>query len=105
MEPGDIVQHTGDQDTIIKSRGATAKMAGWQNGELNFNNTPVSEICQYIQDIYGYKVILKDPAIGKRMLTGTFTTKSEDDLIKILKAALNLAVVKNNENRQLIISN
>jgi len=105
MKPGDIVQHTGDQDTIVKRRGATAKMAVWQNGELNFDNTPVIEICQYIEDIYGYKVILKDPAIGKRMLTGTFTTKTEDDLIKILKATLNLSVVKNNKNRQLIISN
>lgn len=105
MKPGDMVQYFSSKDTIVKKTGNALGTTLWKNGELNFDNTPVSEVFQYIEDIYGYKVIVKDQNIGKRKLSGTFTNKNEDDLIKALTTTLNISIKKNRVTHQLIISN
>lgn len=103
LQPGELGLYQENTPVIAKKKVDALDYALWKSGKLRFNNTPLSEVLTLIEDNYGYKAILKDPAAGNRKLSGTFLFSSEDALFKAISISLGVTIQKDQINHQLII--
>jgi transmembrane sensor len=79
-------------------------LAAWRKGELHFDHTPASEVFDHIEDTYGYKIVIKDQAILKKTLSGTFISTNENVFFNTLSTALGITIQRSADNRSLIIN-
>lgn len=105
MRPGELAIYAENKDLIVKRRVNVIDYASWKDGVLHFNNTPVAELFKYIEDTYGYKVILSDPKIARKKLSGTFGTSNETALFKAVSKTLSVTIKLNARERELMINN
>ncbi|WP_158796160.1 FecR family protein [Pedobacter sp. L105] len=104
LQPGDLAEYREKEETIVKRKIYTPDYVSWKTGELHFNSTPLSEVLRIIEDDYGDKAILKDPAIGYKRLSGNFSVSSEDALLKAISTSLGISIQKDQAAHQLIIN-
>ncbi|HWZ35175.1 MAG TPA: FecR domain-containing protein [Mucilaginibacter sp.] len=102
LQPGDQVQYIATQDTLIKKKGNPGDFSGWKKGELHFDHTPASEIFQYLEDTYGYKITVKDNSILKKTLSGTFKSNNKKALLRTIAAALGVSIELSPDGKTLI---
>ncbi|MBB5634537.1 ferric-dicitrate binding protein FerR (iron transport regulator) [Pedobacter cryoconitis] len=103
LQPGELGEYQEGQTSLIKMKVYAKDYASWKNGELHFDNTPLTKVLLLIEDNYGYKAILKDPAIGNKKLSGTFSFSTEDALFKAIAVSLGVSIEKDSNKHQLII--
>jgi transmembrane sensor len=101
--PGELAEYREKKKLISKMRVKVSDYAAWKNGELFLNNTPLKEILLLIEDSYGYKTILKEPALENRKLSGRFSFSSEDAFFRAISTSLGISIVKDQSSHQLII--
>lgn len=105
MKPGELAEYDESKNSIVRSLISPPDDTSWKEGKLQFENTPVTEVFKYIEDTYGYKVILLDPEIGNKKLSGTFATSNEQTLLKALSKTLGISIEANQQKRELTIKN
>lgn len=105
MQPGELVVYTKHVGKIVKSSITVSNHSSWKDGILHFNNTPISELFQYIEDTYGYKVKISDPKIAEKKLSGSFVTSSEAALFKAISKSLGVTIKINAKEHELMINN
>jgi transmembrane sensor len=101
LAPGDIVEYSGGKINMKPIN--VVEYTSWKDGKLYFNDIPLSKIFDYFEDIYGYKVIVDDPTILTRRLSGTMSSKNEKVFFETIARTLNLSIKPNNASRELII--
>jgi transmembrane sensor len=102
MMPGEITEY--DQNKIsTKRRINVTEYSSWKEGVLHFDNTPISEVFNYIEDTYGYKAIIENDQIKDKRVSGSFSVGSEDQLLKSISASLGISIRKVPSTKQLII--
>jgi transmembrane sensor len=103
LHPGDVFEYQRHQDTIIHKKVKSTQKVAWKNKMLVFDHTPVSEVFTQLEDLYGYKVIVKDTLITKKRVSGSYNIASEANLLKALSLTLNVSIKKDSVKHQLII--
>ncbi len=95
MEPGDMVEFNVIENRVQQRLVNPVLYSSWKDRQLMFEDTPVSEITQVLEDRYGLEVQLKEKEIGARKFTGTVSTKEIDLLFKAIASSFNLKVTRN----------
>jgi len=105
MYPGEYVHYISDlhKDTLVRKRIDIKNKIDWKNGILHFNQTPVTEVFEYVHDVYGYKTPGLRPEIAGLKLTGTFSNHNLDALILAISKTLNISIYKDSSTRQLTV--
>lgn len=103
LQPGEMGEYLGRKNALVKTKVQASDIAAWKNGELHFENMPLSKVLILIEDNYGYAAVLKDKSIGDKRLSGTFSMSSEDALFKAIAISLGISIEKDELNHQLII--
>lgn len=103
MKPGDVLEFQANQDTITRKNTKTAQKTSWKNGVLEFDQVTAIEVFNQLEDIYGYKFVIKTPAIKLKKLTGKFSSKNKDNLLKAISLALGITIQKDAANQQFIV--
>jgi ferric-dicitrate binding protein FerR (iron transport regulator) len=103
MRPKDLVEFNGQNKAFVKKIVEPENYISWMNHKLIFNETPVSEIAQVLEDTYGMKVILKDPQVGNRKFTGSVPNKQISLLLNILSESLNIKITA--DKQTILMSN
>lgn len=101
LAPGDIVAYAGGK--LNKKPTNVVEYTSWKDGKLYFRDVPLSEIFNYFEDIYGYRVKVDDPKILSRRLSGTMNSKSEKIFFETIARTLNLSITPNKASHELII--
>jgi len=104
MRPGELVQYESNQGTITKHTTDTTARTDWRNGILHFNHTEAGEVFRYIEDGYGYKTIFKKPDIAGKRITGVFSNKNLDALLKAVATSLDITIQKDVVTHQLTVN-
>lgn len=107
MKPGEVVEYLDSKNSFKKTVRNSQDYASWTTGKFYFNNTPLTEVFRKIEDIYGYQIVVKDPAlrnIGNRKISGAFTLSDKTFLFKALAVTLNISVQDDAAARQLILT-
>ncbi|AEV98597.1 anti-FecI sigma factor, FecR [Niastella koreensis GR20-10] len=97
LKPGDLVNYNKDSKVLSKATTNPADCALWKENRLKFDNTPLREVIQLIEDDYGYKVAITDSTILERTLGGTLSSESEQILFRALENMLDVKITVNNK--------
>jgi ferric-dicitrate binding protein FerR (iron transport regulator) len=100
MKPGDMVS-LSQRDAIFKRKVVVPeKYSAWQSNKLVFEDTPLYEVAQKIEDYYGVQIVIQDKTIADRQLTGTLPNNDLGIVLKSLSASHNLSIQR--EENQII---
>lgn len=102
LAPGDIV--AVEKGKLIKKPINVAEYASWKDGKLYFKDIPIAKVFNYFEDIYGYKVIVNDPNLLHKRVSGSLSTRNEQVLFKAFGMSLNLNITPNQETKELMIT-
>lgn len=102
LAPGDIV--AVDKGKLIKKPINVAEYASWKDGRLYFKNVPIAKVFNYFEDIYGYKVIVNDPDLLNKKVSGSLSTQNEHVLFKAFAMSLNINITPNQKTKELTIT-
>lgn len=93
MKPGEAVALTAG-DTALRRTAVSpgVRTSAWQQKRLVFDETPLSQVAQQIEDYYGVKVVLANHALASRELTGTLPNNDLGVVLRTLSVSYNLAV-------------
>jgi ferric-dicitrate binding protein FerR (iron transport regulator) len=97
LQPGEKVSYNKDSKEVSKTTTNAADCSLWKENQLKFNNTPLRDVIQLIEDNYGYKVEVADSTILDRTLGGTLSSENEQILFKALENMLDVKITVNNK--------
>lgn len=101
MKPGDIVIYNSAQNELITETINATNFSAWKEKKLLLDNPTVKEIVKYLEDNFGKKIILDEPALGERKIEGPILLTNLDDALFILSTVLNTEVIE--KDKTLII--
>ncbi|QHT71698.1 DUF4974 domain-containing protein [Rhodocytophaga rosea] len=104
MQPGQLVE-ISDKEEIITNRIVQPEAyTAWQNNILTFDDTPLWQIAQTLEDNYGLKVDIQDSTLLNRRYTGSTPADKVDILLSKLSKIFDARVTRN-ENSVMLKSN
>lgn len=103
MEPGDLVEVSKAKHKVVKKVVDISHYTAWKENKLIFENTPVAEIVQLIEDIYGLKVSVNDNTLLDRAFTGAAPADDLDILLDKMAVVYHLNIRRNEQ--KVIIEN
>lgn len=92
MKPGERIVYNAPVNTVARSLANAAVYTSWTTKKLILADSPVSDIVQYIEDNYGYKVTLEDKSIGNKRMEGTMLLDNLDDVLFVMSTTLNVKI-------------
>jgi len=94
MEPGDMVAFDAKANKVQQKVVNPTLYSSWKEHQLIFEDTPVSEINQVLEERYGLEVQLLDKEIGTRKFTGTVSTEEIELLLKAMASSFGLKITQ-----------
>jgi ferric-dicitrate binding protein FerR (iron transport regulator) len=96
MKPGDFIEL--DNDQFVKKEEKKENVLAWKERKLYFDNTPMSEVANIIQQQYGVTVKISDDSTAAKTISGIMPNTSLDLLLSSLEATSDFKIVHiNNE--------
>jgi ferric-dicitrate binding protein FerR (iron transport regulator) len=92
MRPGEMITYRASDNQLKKSVTDPIAQTSWVDKKLVLDNAPISTIIQYIEDNYGYKVIMEDSAIGNKKMEGTLLLDNLKDVLFVLSTSLDIKI-------------
>ena len=92
MKPGDFVSLSQSDTTFKRKIVKPEKHNAWQSNKLMFQDAPLREVAQKIEDYYGVKIEIEDEEVGDRQLTGTLPNNDLGIVLRSLSASHNLEI-------------
>lgn len=92
MIPGEMVTYTPEKKAVKKENVNLNVYTAWKKQELVFEDTPVREIIDLLEDNYGIKIRLQNKVVGNRHYTGTFKNPDPDIILTVITAVLQLEI-------------
>jgi len=96
LQPGELVSYNKNSKVLSKATTNPADCSLWKENRLKFDNTPLREVIQLIEDDYGYKVEVTDSTILDRTLGGNLSSENEQILFKAIENMLDVKITVNN---------
>lgn len=97
MKPGEVVSTDTAFSKIVLSSANTGNNAAWTQKRLVLNDPTVQEIVNYLEDIYGKKILLGSPAIAFKKVEGPILLDSLQDALFVLSTVLNVNIVEEHD--------
>ncbi|GAB4021519.1 FecR family protein [Spirosoma koreense] len=101
MKPGNVVTVAKSGSYKVIQSAPARPYVAWKEHWFYFDNTPLAEVAEQIQERFGVNVVVTNPALSQRRIAGNFKAERADDLLQILAGLLNLRVVKTQHHIEL----
>lgn len=103
LKPGELLETRDAQPRLIVHKAVkVAPYASWKDDRLVFDDTPLAEVATRLSDTYGVPVVVADPALAQRRITGSFPVGELDDMLLVLEKSFHLTVRR--DQKQVILS-
>ncbi|MBO0947708.1 FecR family protein [Fibrella forsythiae] len=103
MRPGDGVHYQPATGRLKRLAMLPTRMAAWTRGVLLLDYMTLAELGSVIEDTYGRKVVIRSPALARRVLSGSVPTGNERALLDGIALTLNVPV--HMENNTVVFGN
>ncbi|WP_338868098.1 FecR domain-containing protein [Spirosoma sp. SC4-14] len=98
MKPGELaVAQTGIEQVTVKPE-KPQRYTAWTRQEFAFDNTPLRDIAQQLNDTWGVTLVFEDNDLAERRFTGNLTSQDLETLLATLAATFDLEVTRNENN-------
>lgn len=94
MLPGEMIAYHSITNELNRSVTDPVLATSWTDKKLILNNATVNTIVQYLEDNYGYKVVLRDTSIGNKKMEGTLLLDNLQDVLFVLSTSLDIRIEK-----------
>jgi transmembrane sensor len=105
MFPGEMVAFTPGKPQLTKQKVRAENLVAWTQRKLIFDDTPLTEVVQILEQTYGLEVKIKSKTLGNRRLTGEIDVKNADELLDALSKVFNIKVRKQDSKVELEVNN
>jgi transmembrane sensor len=94
LKPGELAElrPAAPAAPLVKRPVDAALYAAWTSGHLDFTDTPVSEVITLLEDTYGLRVTLGNPALRQQKLSGSVPSQDLDVLLATIAKSLDTNV-------------
>jgi ferric-dicitrate binding protein FerR (iron transport regulator) len=92
MQPGDYIELSAQDTAFNRKTVIPEKYTVWKENELFFENAPLPEVLQKVEDYYGIKIILQDTTAAEKRFTSSLPNKNLDVVLKSIAAVYQLEV-------------
>lgn len=106
-----LALHPGEMVTF-DSKGSSPKLrkvsdpqiqSAWKNHQFYFDNTPLFEVAEVIQEHFGVRVVLAESSLTNRRLSGYFKAASAPEIAQTISALLDIHIEQT--EKKLVIHN
>jgi transmembrane sensor len=73
------------------------KLVDWVGNFLAFQATPLGHAAREIEEVYGVRIEITDPAVAERTVTGWFADRSLDEVLRIVCAVVSVRCTRAGE--------
>jgi transmembrane sensor len=94
MKPGDkaTINLSGNIKIEKLSQEELATPAAWKQHQFKFQRTPLSAAATEMNEVFGVSIVIHNPALAARELTGTFKAQNADELLNVLSEMLDMDI-------------
>ncbi|CAG5018024.1 hypothetical protein DYBT9275_05898 [Dyadobacter sp. CECT 9275] len=93
ISPGDVVTVSKQGSLTLSHNQSVAAHAGWKDHHFTFQDTPVSQIADQLNETFGVRIIIADSSLSKRTLGGTFKAETADDFLQVMSDILGVRII------------
>ena len=103
----DVMMQPGEQATLTRNRDftlatvETEPVIAWKDHELIFDNVPLQEVAQTIEDLYGRPVIIENDSIRQLRLSGTLPNNDMNTLLGLLREIFGIQATEDSQGIRL----
>jgi transmembrane sensor len=92
--PGDFVMYkTGNSSLMINRQIKEAtQLLSWKEEIFVFNDTPLADVVDELEDNYGFSVVLQDAKLNEKRITAKIPRKDVDVLLNVLSETLDIKI-------------
>lgn len=94
LQPGDRVAYDADGRLGQRSRVLPGFEASWRGGRLVFEERPLATVIEEIFRKLPGRVVIANPATGRRLVSGSFDLNDPEQALKSFAATMGISVVR-----------
>ena len=94
LNPGEKADFSKTEQKIAKSENDDENYMAFKSKILVFSDTPLNEIVESLKKVYHTNIRIKDNKLATCRVTSTFDNKSLDAVLNVLKATIDVNIVK-----------
>lgn len=94
LTPGEEAEMLLAGATISTRHHRNNNLIAWKTGQLTFDDTPLAEVTEILEDYYKVRIVLKDEALAGKRLIATFHKESLSEVLDILSKTLQVKTVQ-----------
>lgn len=99
INPGDVVMISKQGNLTLSHNQVITAHTGWKDHHFTFEETPVSEIADQLNEVFGVRIIIADSALAKRTLGGTFKAETADQFLQVMADILEVRIIPGNSKK------
>lgn len=104
MTPGDLVTMDGDGHASLQKANNPNQFTAWKTHRFIFEKATLQEVCHLLEDNFGLLVQIPDSALAGLTISGEFTAKNGEELLKVLTEDSGLKYEKAESGQVTILS-
>ena len=85
MSPGELVEYTKSNHTLLKSKTNIDKYIAWKSGRLLFRDDPMNVVIEKLERWYNIDIQVVDEQIRNYVYTATFENETLEQVLVFLK--------------------
>lgn len=98
LRPGELAQFASDTDTVFIKKINPEVYTSWTTHKLVFDETPLAEIGQRIEQTFGIEVVFADSSLKERRVSGSIENSGLQVIIRGLSETLMISTeIKNKQ--------
>jgi ferric-dicitrate binding protein FerR (iron transport regulator) len=94
LKPGDRITYDAAEDKLLKGTTNAENASAWKVKKLLLDDPTIDEVIEYLEDVFGKKIVLANAELGKRKLEGPIQLTTLDDALFVLSTVLNAEIIK-----------
>ena len=94
LTPGQAAEMLLAETTISTKHHRNNNPIAWKTGYLSFDDAPLAEVAQVLEDYYKVHIVLKNDALADKKLLATFHKESISEVMDILSKTLQVHTVQ-----------
>jgi ferric-dicitrate binding protein FerR (iron transport regulator) len=101
MKPGDFARYTKKDKKLKVEQIKEESQLAWKNNLFVFDDTPLLDIAQELEDTYGIKVHISDESLAQKRFTAKVPRKKVDVLLNVLAETLQVDIIRHTNKVQI----
>lgn len=98
MRPGDLVTLEPTGRLTRRHTLQPERLADWKQRRFTFEKTSLAEVALLLEETYGLRVTIEDPALASRTISGSFQARNADELISLMAELLEINYARDNDH-------